>query len=145
MKEKRTDGSHEVEPTRPEHLEVRVANRPLQKMIGLLAKDAMDGADAILITSCSSIHTFGMQKSIDVAFINKDGRVLRSLINLPANRLATCRGAKAVLERFSNSSCYWLKQGDQLKLEPLTRVSSHEQTQIGADDEGVPALPECEF
>jgi uncharacterized membrane protein (UPF0127 family) len=114
-------------------------------MIGLLAKDAMRGADAILISSCSSIHTFGMQDNIDVAFINEEGQVLRSLINLPANRLASCRGAKAVLERYSNPGCYWLKQGDRLMLEPITRASVREHAKKGLENESMPSLPKCEF
>ena len=103
---------------RPEYYDVRIIKRPLERMIGLMADNALRGTDVLMLFSCKSIHSFGMNRNIDVAFIDSVGNVLKSIRGLPPNRLVSCHGAMATIERFSDSSTYWLKPGDRLKLEP---------------------------
>jgi hypothetical protein len=55
-------------------------------------------ADVLLIPRCRSVHTFGMRFSIDVAFLDADGRVLRVARDVPPRRVVSCRGAAGVLE-----------------------------------------------
>ncbi|MCL2632716.1 MAG: DUF192 domain-containing protein [Coriobacteriia bacterium] len=102
--------------TKSRHYDVRVASSHYQRLLGLFAKDVLLGADALLIASCNSIHTFGMRKHIDIAFIDSEGMVIKSIRNLHPNCLVSCSGAKAVLERFSSSDQYWFEQGDRLVL-----------------------------
>ena len=48
---------------------------------------------------CRAIHTLGMRITIDVIFIDAEGRVLDVLGNVRPNRLlVTRRGARAVVE-----------------------------------------------
>ena len=62
-----------------------------------------DFHDEMLICPCRSIHTFGMERSIDVAFIDRFGSVLR------------CKGACAVIERVSIPGGSWYERGQCLQ------------------------------
>ncbi|MGL4745327.1 MAG: DUF192 domain-containing protein [Dermatophilaceae bacterium] len=52
-----------------------VADTPATRRRGLLGTDGIDGA--LWITSCPSVHMVGMRYSIDVAVLDRGGRVLR--------------------------------------------------------------------
>jgi uncharacterized protein len=45
--------------------------------VGLLGRDGLSEGAALVIRPCNSIHTFFMRFDIDVAFLAKDGRVVR--------------------------------------------------------------------
>lgn len=53
---------------------------------------------ALLISPCSSVHTFWMRFSLDIVFLGKDGAVLRIVENAPPRRIYSCLGATTVLE-----------------------------------------------
>ena len=126
-------------------LRVRLAKSLLDRMIGLFANGALDGVDALMLAPCHSIHSFGMPDAIDVAFINKDGYVLKSLRDLAPCRLAACRGAWATLERFSDPHSEWLLPGDKIELFYPETADSSRLRRKGAKDEGLPLLPKHEF
>ena len=44
---------------------------------GLLGRDSMPIGSAIVIAPTNAIHTFFMRFEIDVAFVSKDGRILK--------------------------------------------------------------------
>lgn len=71
----------------------------------------------LMIAPCHSIHTFGMKESIHVAFFDRAGVVIRSLVSLPPNRLVSCRRAEGVLERRSSDTEEWLAVGDRLMMD----------------------------
>ena len=66
--------------------QVLVAARPLRRMRGLLLRPA------------GSIHTFFMRFAIDAVFLDRRDVVVAIQRDLPPWRVASCRGAKAVLE-----------------------------------------------
>ena len=55
---------------------------------GLLGRTHLDPDEGIYIVPCQWIHMFGMKIPIDVAFLNKDGRVLAVHHRLKPNRLS---------------------------------------------------------
>jgi uncharacterized membrane protein (UPF0127 family) len=65
---------------------------------------------------CKSIHTFGMKEALDVAFIDRQGRVLQVARDLPPGRLLACGAATGALERRASSDDEWFKIGDSIKL-----------------------------
>ena len=65
---------------------------------GLLGRDRMPEATALVIAPCSSIHTWFMRFPIDVAFVRRDGRVLKIRPALPAWRMTFGWRAFAVVE-----------------------------------------------
>ncbi len=90
-----------------------VAESFLQRLVGMLALDLCEGAKPVdagpsarlpvvmAFPRCSSVHTCFMRSPIDVAFIDRDGRVLSVCQGVPPWRIRSCRGAASVLERLS--------------------------------------------
>ena len=70
------------------------------RLLGLafLRGDRFPRENALLLRPCGSIHTFGMRFSIDVAFADGRGHVLRVIPNLPPLRIRRCPGAAVALE-----------------------------------------------
>src|SRR2546421_4548193 len=66
--------------------------------LAFLRGDRFPRENALLLLPCASIHTFGMRFSIDVAFADGHGRVLRAIRNLPPQRIRRCPGAAVALE-----------------------------------------------
>ena len=65
---------------------------------GLLDHDSLADGCAMIIAPTSAIHTFAMRFAIDVAFVSKDGRVLKLRPNIPPWRMAAALRAFAVIE-----------------------------------------------
>jgi len=65
---------------------------------GLLGRDVFDRGSAIVIAPCSAIHTFFMRFAIDVVFVARDGRVLKTYVAVPPRRIAFSLAAFAVIE-----------------------------------------------
>ena len=85
----------------------------MDRLRGLFAlpKD-FDGV--LLIAPCKSIHTFGLNKGLDIAFLSKDFRIMRVQSNVLPGKVLSCRGAWGVLERYV--SCEpWLQEGEYVQ------------------------------
>jgi uncharacterized membrane protein (UPF0127 family) len=65
---------------------------------GLLGRDTLDDGAALIIAPCSAIHTFSMRFAIDVVFVARDGRVLKTYSAVGPRRIAFSIGAFAVVE-----------------------------------------------
>jgi uncharacterized membrane protein (UPF0127 family) len=65
---------------------------------GLLARDHLPDGYALVIAPCSAIHTFFMKFSIDVAFVTRQGRVVKVRTNIAPWRIAASLRAYAVVE-----------------------------------------------
>jgi len=65
---------------------------------GLLKRDFLPEGSALVIAPTSAIHTFFMRFAIDVAFVAKDGRVLKVRRAMPPWRMAAAWRGFAVVE-----------------------------------------------
>jgi uncharacterized protein len=65
---------------------------------GLLGHDSLPEGSALIIAPSQAIHTFFMRFAIDVAFVSKDGRVLKMRQAVPPRRIAVALRAFAVIE-----------------------------------------------
>jgi uncharacterized membrane protein (UPF0127 family) len=65
---------------------------------GLLRHTHLPADEAMIIAPCNSIHTFFMKFAIDVAFVAKDGRVLKIRRRVPPWRMSAAIRAHAVIE-----------------------------------------------
>ena len=91
------------------------------RLLGLFGRPGFDGV--LLLVPCHDIHTFGMTRPLDVAFVASDGTIVESHRNVePCHRLKN-RQAVAALERFASSDS-WFESGDCLqdRLRPLSPV-----------------------
>lgn len=68
------------------------------RLVGLLATPDLAADEALWLEPCASVHSLGLRAPIGCAFLDSDGTVLRVLDPLPRGRLATARGARAVVE-----------------------------------------------
>lgn len=92
-----------------------IAGSSRSRLKGLLGRDGIDGA--LVLRPASSVHTFGMRFSIDVAFCDRQLIVLDTKC-LPPNRMTRPRlRAHCVIEAESGAFERWrLRPGDQLEL-----------------------------
>jgi uncharacterized membrane protein (UPF0127 family) len=94
---------------------IEVATSLRERTRGLLGRDGIDGA--ILLRPAKSVHTFRMRFPIDVAFCDRDLRVLK-ITTLARNRMTMpVRRAHAVIECEAGQFDRWHVQvGDTLQL-----------------------------
>lgn len=79
-------------------LQVPIAAGRRARLLGLAFLDR-DGAGAgLLLPRCASVHTFGMRFALDLYFLDEEERVLDVRRAVPARRVVSRRGARAVLE-----------------------------------------------
>jgi uncharacterized membrane protein (UPF0127 family) len=94
--------------------EVRVATSFKDRLIGLMFSHTDQGG--LLIRPCNSIHTFFMNYSLDVAFLDSKYRVIKVIRNLSPCRITPIYfKAKMVLEMKAGSMPH-LELGDELCL-----------------------------
>ena len=62
--------------------QARRANTFLARLVGLLGRSSLTPGEALLIEPCSSVHTAFMRFTIDVVFVDKDGRVVKITPNM---------------------------------------------------------------
>lgn len=88
---------------------------------GLLGRESFPERSALFIAPSNGIHTCFMKFPIDVAFVSKNGRVLKVRAALPAWRAALALRAYAVIElpvgALANSDTM---PGDVLAIKPAT-------------------------
>lgn len=65
---------------------------------GLLGRDALAPGSALIIAPSNAVHTFFMRFAIDIAFVRRDGRVIKVRSAVGPRRLAASLRAFAVIE-----------------------------------------------
>lgn len=90
---------------------VEVAESFAARSRGLLGRDGIEGA--LLLRPASSVHSFRMRFDLDVAFLDADLRVLRT-VRLPRNRMTRLMPrSKAILEAEAGVFARWGLERDQ--------------------------------
>lgn len=94
---------------------LEVAETRRDRVKGLLGRDGIDGA--ILLRPARSIHTIRMRFPIDVAYCDRDLRVLR-VVTMPRNRVGwPVWRARAVIEAEAGVMRRWgIKVGSVLEI-----------------------------
>ena len=88
-----------------------------KRMRGLLLSRPDEGA--LLLLPCADVHTVGMGRRIDVAFVDGTGCVLAAYRDVGPFRRLRHRGAAAVVERFSSCATPWFEPGDRMGVVPV--------------------------
>ena len=115
-------------------MNLEIACTMRSRLLGLFGRSGFDGV--LLLVPCRDIHTFGMSRPLDVAFVAADGTILESYRNVePCHRLKN-REAVATLERFVASDP-WFAPGDRIQHGP----GSLNADSIGAPHETMSDLP----
>jgi uncharacterized membrane protein (UPF0127 family) len=80
-----------------EHLEV--ADGFLRRGLGLMFRSELPAGHGLAISPCNSIHMFFMRFPLDVAFLDREGRVVRTYHGIrPWRASRIVRGAKSAVE-----------------------------------------------
>jgi len=88
------------------------------RLFGLMGRRSLPDGEALLIERCAAIHTWFMRFPIDVAFLDREHRVLRAASAVAPWRVRSCRGADATLELPSGALAKSeTREGDLLELE----------------------------
>jgi uncharacterized membrane protein (UPF0127 family) len=86
---------------------------------GLLGRDSLADDTAMIIAPSNAVHTFAMRFAIDIAFVAKDGRVLKVRRAVKPRRLAAAWGAFAVVELAAGAlERSQTQKGDVLQVTP---------------------------
>ena len=78
--------------------DVELALTRASRRRGLLERDSLDPAAALVLSPCLAVHTAFMRFAIDVIFVNKAGHVMRIVRRLAPWRAAACLSAYATIE-----------------------------------------------
>ena len=96
-------------------LRARVASGFVSRLRGLHALPPLGPSDALLLVPCRAVHTWGMDRAIDVLFLDRD-RMILEVRTLAPGRSARRRGARAVLETAAGTAArLGLRPGDRLE------------------------------
>ena len=120
----------------PVATQVEIAATRRSRRRGLLGRDHLDEASAMLLAPCSSVHTVGMRFPIDVVFVDRQGYAVKVVRNLRPWRMALSISGRAVIE-MAAGSLRWgqVVPGDRLFLAPAaatTRSAGTEPTTFSA-------------
>jgi uncharacterized membrane protein (UPF0127 family) len=92
-----------------------VATTRAARRRGLLGRDNLEGA--LVITPCRAVHTLGMKFPIDVAYVDADGVVVKTM-QMPRHRLGLpVPKARLVIEARAGAFSRWgLRVGDVVEV-----------------------------
>ena len=94
---------------------VNVASTRAKRAIGLLGRNHLESGEALWITPCHGVHTWFMRFSIDLAFLDRELRVLRIVPDVRPWRFAYARRSRYVLELPAGAAARrGLQTGDRL-------------------------------
>ena len=71
------------------------AVRPWDRLRGLLGRRGLAPGEAMAFPRCNAVHTLGMRFAIDVAFLDRAGRLVRLVPAVPPGRLLVWGGWRA--------------------------------------------------
>jgi hypothetical protein len=100
---------------------VEIAATRATRRRGLLGRDALADASAMLLAPCGAVHTAGMRFPIDVVFVDRQGYAVKVVRNLQPWRIALATSGRAVIE-MPAGTLKWgqVLLGDRLYLAPTS-------------------------
>jgi uncharacterized membrane protein (UPF0127 family) len=95
---------------------MEVADSAAKRNKGLLGRKRLAPGEGLWIRPCESVHTFWMQFSIDLVYLDRKNRIRKLVSAVPPWRLSACLRAHSVLELPSGTIRETLTQpGDALE------------------------------
>jgi len=94
---------------------LEIASGGAARRKGLLGRDGLEGA--LLIDRCRWVHTVGMRFALDVAYLDRDGAVLKTVRMTPQRVGLPMLKARQVVEAEAGAFARWgLHVGDRLEV-----------------------------
>ena len=82
---------------------VEIANSGKRRSRGLLGRKGLAAGEGLWIVPCEAVHTFGMQFSIDLVYLDREYRIRKIRRNVAPWRLSACLRAHSVIELAAGS------------------------------------------
>lgn len=77
---------------------VEIAESGAKRSRGLLGRKGLGPGEGLWIVPCEAVHTFGMQFSIDLVYLDREYRIRKIRKNVRPWRLSACLSAHSVIE-----------------------------------------------
>src|SRR5580692_10324053 len=77
---------------------VDVADDGAKRRKGLLGRKTLCAGEGLWIVPCEAVHTFGMQFPIDLVYLDRSSRVVKTRSHVRPGRLSACLTAHSVVE-----------------------------------------------
>jgi hypothetical protein len=104
---------------------VELADRGPKRNKGLLGRKGLGPGEGLWIVPCEAVHTFAMQFSLDLIYLDRKNRIKKLKSDVPPWRLSGCLSAHSVLELASGTIRDSLTQmGDTLQFSPSSQSSN---------------------
>ena len=99
---------------------IEIADRGERRRKGLLGRSGLAAGEGLWIIPCEAVHTFGMQFPIDLVYLDRKSRVIKTRSAVRPGRLSACLSAHSVVELPPGTVRSTLTQpGDKLELMQL--------------------------
>ena len=104
---------------------IEAADRGSRRRKGLLGRDGLAAGEGMWIVPCEAVHTFFMRFAIDLVYLDRRNRVVKTRKDVHPGRLSACLRAHSVVELPSGSIARTQTQtGDSLEIERLSSAAS---------------------
>jgi len=106
---------------------IEIADRGQRRRKGLLGRSGLAAGEGLWIVPCEAVHTFGMQFPIDLVYLDRKARVIKTRSHVRPGRLSACLTAHSVVELPSGTVQGTLtRAGDKLELTqvPVSQTSN---------------------
>jgi uncharacterized membrane protein (UPF0127 family) len=70
--------------------DARLANRYWSRLVGLLGRSHLSVGEGLVLAPGNAIHTLFMRMAIDVIFVDKNGEVVKTAVNVRPFRFVLC-------------------------------------------------------
>jgi uncharacterized membrane protein (UPF0127 family) len=108
---------------------LEIADSGPKRNKGLLGRKQLSPGEGLWILPCESVHTFGMQFSIDLVYLDKKHRIRKVRGGVPPWRISACLSAHSVIELPSGTiRTTGTRKGDTLEFS--TAASQKEDVQM---------------
>ena len=84
----------------------------LPKLIGIKSKKLKN--KSVILYNCCDVQSFGLRRNLDLAFVDRYGKTMKVVREFKPWSRCKCKGAKYVIERYSQRSRPWFKEGERL-------------------------------
>jgi uncharacterized membrane protein (UPF0127 family) len=106
---------------------LEIADTSAKRNKGLLGRKGLAVGEGLWISPCESVHTFGMQFSIDLVYIDREHRIRKLRSDVPPWRVSACLIAHSVIELPSGTIRASQSQtGDRLNFTDVPRSAEDE-------------------
>jgi len=96
---------------------IEIADKGQRRRKGLLGRSGLASGEGLWIVPCEAVHTFGMRFAIDLVYLDRKNRVVKTRSHVGPGRLSACLSAHSVVELPSGTvQSKAIERGDLLEL-----------------------------